>query len=389
MNSNTVYLLGAGVNKNLRPEFNQPLPPLANDFFQYLISELENKNTKLGGYTNSYERIFSYIQQYWKLTKTDLLKVPFNLEELFTLIDAQRKEQSNDALDILLDELTIAIGDIFSFHEYYGSIRESPFEEFARRIYGEKSNVITLNYDCILEKAIENISGNGPYQKTRCAYNWNRALAYGIQFDKLTLQGSHWAGGRNVSAKKFYADPQNKFYDWSILKLHGSINWFHCIPYTSEPNGSGGVYYSKIVLPSSLRNKLILHNGDWEYSHMPLYRGQYIAKPLIIPPVLYKQDLYKQDEMQKNVFATIQKNAEKALSHCQRLVMIGYSLPITDFPVRKLLLESFENHAIRDLIVVNPDTSVVSKIKGLLHHKGPITVYSDLTEYLKHEKRSS
>lgn len=60
-----------------------------------------------------------------------------------------------------------------------------------------------------------------------------------------------------------------------------------------------------------------------------------------------------------------------------------YSFPPTDFNVRKLLLEAFEDNALDELIVVNPNTSVVATIKDLVHYSKPVSVCYDLKEFLQ------
>jgi hypothetical protein len=76
------------------------------------------------------------------------------------------------------------------------------------------------------------------------------------------------------------------------------------------------------------------------------------------------------------------KQAKDILAKCNRLIVIGYSFPPTDFAVKKLFWEAFENNKLEDLIVVNPDTSVVKTIKELTHFSKPVSVCSNLREFL-------
>ncbi len=48
-----------------------------------------------------------------------------------------------------------------------------------------------------------------------------------------------------------------------------------------------------------------------------------------------------------------------------------------------MILEAFEDNKLDDLIVVNPDTSVVRTIKELSHFGKPISVCYDVEESLR------
>lgn len=102
--------------------------------------------------------------------------------------------------------------------------------------------------------------------------------------------------------------------------------------------------------------------------------------PLIITPVLYK-------ELMKNVLIfDIWKQAKNSLTNCNRLVIGGYSFPPTDFYTKRLFYEAFKNHSPEEIIVINPDTSVVRTIKELCHYSKPVVVCKNLDEFINRVK---
>jgi hypothetical protein len=46
-------------------------------------------------------------------------------------------------------------------------------------------------------------------------------------------------------------------------------------------------------------------------------------------------------------------------------------------------LEAFENHSLEQLCVVNPDTTVVSRVQKLCNFHKPVIVCRNLDEYLR------
>jgi hypothetical protein len=94
--------------------------------------------------------------------------------------------------------------------------------------------------------------------------------------------------------------------------------------------------------------------------------------------VLYKEQFYKH-----RIFSKLWKEAQKELSTCKNLVIIGYSFAPTDFYVRKLLLDAFRENSLEQLVVVNPDTSVVQIAKEFTHYNKAVSVCKDLEEYLR------
>jgi len=263
---------------------------------------------------------------------------------------------------------------------------------FGKMIYDQKPLVINFNYDTMTEAAIESGSGlRGSYPKrnpfrldptaaisdeelTFSHHNWNRPLGYGIQFDVVQLQRA--GVGAYVDGKRFYANAQNKLYDWEMLKLHGSLNWFRFLSYRSFPSIHGIEEQ-----PDWMKRAIINVESRWWMGNPPDFQG-WAVDPILVTPILDKEALFN-EPLYNRVFAPLWKRAGEALAACKRLVIIGYSFSSTDFRTKKLFLESFSTNNLQELIVVNPNKSAVETAEKLCHFKNA-KVFPDLTSYMKH-----
>lgn len=357
MAKETVYIIGAGLNQCIS-DWEGLNPPLTSNFFKTI---LKSKKYSHDNYASKVNLVYKYIEKYWKLTKEDLLYKNFNLEECFTFLQLQLIDAIQEKDDSLISELLkvnsllkiMFVQFLAEFEVFCDS--SDLILQFGKHIYKEKSDIITFNYDCNLEKAIEIASGQKKSEKGSIKYNWDYPLSYGVEFDKLIID--------NVKEdKSFYQSPENKPYDWNILKLHGSLNWFKYLP----------IHDNNVA---DKAKQVVLTNEKWWFNEPKVIDGL-IVDPLIIPPVLYKN--YGQE-----IISDLWIKAEESLARCKNLIVIGYSFPPTDFGIRKLFLEAFENNYLENIIVVNPDTTIVSKLKTITHYNKPVLVCSDLGEFLK------
>ena len=384
--SNVVYLFGAGINRGLK-NYDGVLPPLATDLFIQAM-----KCPRLGNehYLQKIAPVFQYIQRYWKINRECLSTNCFDLEACYTLLELQLNEAKllgNHENIIQLQNTILKLTILFAetLQELDHAVDNSDaFRKLGQIIYGEQADVLTFNYDTLLEKTIESASGlsknvpaeykgkphdTGKISDTEIRYshfNWNRPLAYGVKFDEIML---HRAGIQTfVNDERFYNAYKEGLYNNKILKLHGSLNWFVYSGIRKFDFGNEDVVTSK--------GKTLLSQGYWWFNE-PAEKDGEIIEPMIITPTLYKN--YNGN----NLISSVWKQANESLANCKRLVVGGYSFPPTDFAVRKLFLEAFESHTLEDIIVINPDTSVVKIIKDLTHFERPILVCKDLDEFVK------
>lgn len=395
-----VYIIGAGINQVVKHSWHDGLSPsMINNFFQIAL-KIEKFATEY--YTNQIQIVYDYIAKFWKKNKSDLSNRPFDLEECFTLIELQLKEaidQQNKelsqylrAIQFRLKLFLIEVLAEFSFQV----VTSDPFRKFGSILFSEKPIIITFNYDDYIENILEIAAGPNTTkppteeinkrfleftQSTELSekeigyhsHNWTKSLGYGMKFDKV---GWDFPGPEQlVEGAKFYSHPNNGLYDWYVLKLHGSINWFRYLPIRAFPQIPG---QEEPPLNEDFSQIIISRQGYW-FNNPPILNGWFID-PIIITP-----NMYKERQLTETVFDKLASllEAKNALSSCNTLVVIGYSFPPTDFMTKKLFLESFSDHQLDELVIVNPDTSVVQKVKDLCHHNKPVIVCRDLTEYLR------
>jgi hypothetical protein len=389
--SEIIYLLGAGVNQ-IVTDWDGLKPPLANNFFRMA---LRSEKFKGEHYSERIAPLYDYISHFWKKNRDDLQNEPFNLEDCFTMLQLQRNEAGRkedhkeyDRLAWLEFLLKSFLAEYLSEFETF-AVTSDQMREFGAVIYREHPTILSLNYDCVIEAAIETASGvntnvpqsfhGGPNEEGKITddelpyshCNWNRPLGYGIKFDYVQLQRAGLS--TYAEGSRFYGHPANKLYSWKTLKLHGSLNWFQYLPIRKYQSFDP----AEQKLPEERLKEVLLIEGHWWFSEPPDLGG-WILDPLIITPVLYKEQYYENPP-----FSDIWRQAREELSTCKRLIMIGYSFAPTDFSTRKLLLEAFSENPLRELIIVNPDTSVVRIAKELSHFGKPVLVCRDLEEYLR------
>ena len=367
-------------------------PPLANNFFQMA---LRSEKFKREPYQIRIAPLLDYVSHIWKKNRDDLQNEPFNLEDCFTMLQLQeiesyQKDDQKEYERLASQEFLLKsfLAEYLSEIENFAGMSDK-MREFGAVIYREHPTILSLNYDCVIEEAIETASGvntnapqsfqGGPNEKGKVTddelpyshFNWNRPLGYGIKFDYVQLQRAGLP--TYVEGNRFYGYPANKLYSWKILKLHGSLNWFHYLPIRKYQSFDP----EEQQLPEERLKEVLLVKGRWWFFEPPDLGG-WILDPLIITPVLYKEHYYDRPP-----FPDIWRQAREELSTCKRLIVIGYSFAPTDFYIRKLLLEAFCENPPSELIIVNPDTSVVQKVKELTHFGKPVLVCRDLEEYLR------
>ena len=402
--SDRVYLLGVGLNKAINNSRDPNLsPPLINDLFK-----VASKLGKFADYDQLLFPLYKYIMKYWRKNKSSLRKCDFSLEECFTLIQMQLTDARSSSDTKLVQELLrvqyLLIGyftEIMSEFKPYCEI-SNMMMEFGRILYDEKPTIITFNYDTFVESVIEKASGisyapnfSNKFQSNVAPekigdiisshqWKWNRPLAYGIYFDKIQIHdGAIGNRKKFFEANEFYSHKNNTLYPWSILKLHGSLNWWQYVDAT--PNQFISDRRLKRLYESK-KEKIVLQDlhVSLPISFVPWNEDQLYVEPIIITPVLYKQ--YDSEEfLYRKVFDPLWKKAKVALRKCKSIVVIGYSFSIADFRARQLLIEAFSENIADELIIVNPSNIAINETKRLIQFK-TVRHYSNLECFIKNEK---
>jgi hypothetical protein len=402
--SEVVYIIGAGFNKVVR-DYEKISPPLANDLF---ITSFHTREFSDKLYVEKMKNVFDYIESYFKLTIADLKEKPFDLETCFTLLENQLKTAEENGkveeinrLFMIMYNLKTFMAEVLLHFEMYG-MTCTQLRDFGKIINYENPTILTFNYDSILEQAIEQTSGHTegmpPFELMKeiesrksneinedeidpqlITFNdnkWNIPLAYGIYFDEITLP----IPGLPifVSGKKFYSYPENQPFEKTIfLKMHGSFNWFRYLR-QSDPIPSFPSFADEPVHIFNKGKMDIIYKRVFISLRYPPDHEGWLIEPVIITPILYKEKYYNQKP-----FRDIWAKSREKLSVCKKLVVIGYSFSPTDFPTKQLLIESFRDNDLEELIIVNPNQEITKIVKDLTHFKGGVVWYSNLNEYIK------
>lgn len=391
------YMIGAGVNQVVK-DWDGHSPPLLNNFFNIALKK-RKYNEKY--YFEKIQDVYHYIEKYFKKTKNDLANFPFDLELCFTLLEHQinkaKQRENIEEFKELINvrfQLEAFLAEVLSDFEHF-AVTSHTMRNLGKVILYEQPTLITFNYDCMMESVLElafgvNISVSQTFRRYNLFdekelpdemliyshFNWNRPLGYGFKFDEIQLQQA--GVSTFVRGSRFHSISQNKLYSKPLLKLHGSLNWFRYLPIRSIPMFPG----ESVPEFGEKESEVILKRGTWWFAKPPDHNG-WLITPIIITPVLYKDEYYN-----KKPFKKIWEQAKDALSKCKKLVIIGYSFSPTDFSTKSLLIESLMENDLEELIVINPDHNLLKIVKELCHFTGGIASYSMLDDYLNTFSRS-
>jgi hypothetical protein len=170
--------------------------------------------------------------------------------------------------------------------------------------------VISLNYDCVIDLSLARHAG--------FRFDPLRG-AYGVDVAEKGADAWRRTGGRGRRSERSVL----------LLKLHGSLNW------------------RSATTPIRLR------------------RNPYAtaATGVIVPPLTNKP-------VTDEPFASIWKEARKAVARMRRLIIIGYSLPQADGLVRTLLTTDLSND-LEEVLVADPAEETVEKYATLFGRLAP------------------
>lgn len=365
--------------------------PLARNFFEVLLRHGRLREKLDGIRRHVYvDELFAMINEYWGLSIDQLAATPFDIEECLTFLESVEMDNRGTDEGIRAARAAYAtralLLDYLSEMSIGGTTTPAGYQ-FGVEVLGSDCDVLTLNYDTLAEDAIASASGIGPNPRPpplsvddpsaavadeflpASHSAWKRTLACGFEFDEVALPVA--GVSRYVEGSRYYEHSENCLYtSHRVLKLHGSIDWLRYTSRRAIPREFA------VDAPENPPTGLVQERyAHWWMGESP-QRDHWYMDPLIVTPQLYKK--YDDEPL-----PTVWRHALDTLSSCTSLVVIGYSFPPTDFRTRRLFLEAFRGgRQLESLVVINPDTSVVSKVRELTRHNGPVVTCDTLAAYI-------
>ncbi len=194
--------------------------------------------------------------------------------------------------------------------------------ELIRTAHQQRSTVVTFNYDTLIECAV----------KADLLYEWE---AWGHVFwAEITQDVPNWPPG----SMRLSATPTDTF---RLLKLHGSLNWYW------TPGDEAGTSIARRDLPGRF-------GEPSPYTEHDRRRELPGRVPFVVPPSASKSDFYRNP-----LLRDIWQQAYEGLHTAGRLVLIGYSLPLTDLTVADMLGRTLERPEV-PIVVVDPHANDVA-----------------------------
>jgi hypothetical protein len=278
-----------------------------------------------------------------------------SVEEIVTFFDeiiSNRKEEAPEirAASEELQRLTVELLTHLSKNGAPG--KNVLLKAFANRLL-QTDVVVTFNWDTILDRVLSN----------QVRYKWHPAWGYG----KTVRQEFDYAA-RNI--------PEIPGKYPRLLKLHGSINW------TAWAN----------PIPDEEGEEREI-TARWTPRDRP-------ESVVMMPPKMIKSEIWIRPSgaeppaggnghVSEDFYPSLWAEAEEQLSHCRRLVFIGYSFPPADFAVGNLLRRAISAQKVSagrfpDVDIVDPNAANLAvRFKQSFKLEVPIeNQYLSLRNYL-------
>lgn len=330
--SRTVFILGAGASK-------EGGAPLMTEFLE-VAEQLWRRNQVAdqdrAGQFELFFRARTALQGVLAKSVANL----FNIEEVLGLFEIARLAGRLGALDPKEVEklptaarcvITTTLEETLKFYDTPRAVAPpEPYEDFVALVKDVRASglgdvsAITLNYDIALD----------------CAFHF-RSVPVDYCLDANQ--------GRQSDAIP-------------LMKLHGSINWTTC-----SKCGALTPYAINDYLAD--RERPLLTDGRSE-CHLPISRELHRTvhcsdstcevEPVIVPPTWNKA-------LSHAALGNVWGRAARELSDAENIIVIGYSLPKTDYYFRHLLgLGMVGDALLRRINICDPDVTVEERSKELL-----------------------
>lgn len=219
--------------------------------------------------------------------------------------------------------------------------------------------IVTFNQDLQIEKVLEKLQSS------------NRSMRMGTIFDFPHCYSIPDAVSRLSKAPRRsskFDQGQNRRHGISVLKLHGSLNWFSTHQSREIPK--------KAILNANRELRITPRSTILTDMTFKAKRRQYTF-PIIIPPVTHKAGILHR------LLIPIWRNAETALKNAYHVIVFGYSCPPTDFESANLITRSMNaNKNLQSFSVIDPNPKIFLRYAELTN-LNKINYYKSMNDYLE------
>ena len=308
-----LFVFGAGATRGasfVEPTAYPCLPPLDRDFFtqlqrvqndkhQQLISQVMADVVEIFGnnFDVTMEGVFTTLEHTLRMLETTGETRDFKKTDL----RAKR--------DRLVQAVAVALEDSMTEQSVGGHSSVVPkrcdhHAKFVRDVLYPRDSIVTFNYDCLLDYSLKDAGDE----------KWNARYGYGFKLGakgKLLTGDNYWQPDQ----------PAEKETTAHVYKLHGSLHFD--------------------VTSTSTGESVKLKQRPYTKQHGSM-------KFTIIPPEWHKA-------YDKGVFSGLWSAAAEAIHRSEHIVLIGYSVPVTDLHSTALFRTAVRKSHLKSLVVVNPD----------------------------------
>lgn len=331
-------VLGAGASKGARLGIERT-PPLDSEFLAVAADYFHRKKARNGRQPDV--TAWRLLQRHLKAAGLNTKETKhWRLEQLSTFLEARaslkglqlgqgRPRDYSEALEAL----KVAVCHTLRME---GGTRPCSLH---RKLFElvRPSAVVTFNYDLVADQSM----------LAAGLLDWRRPYYRGATYARVPGTSGYVRVPRALRKK-----------GTPLLKLHGSVNW-------ARLSKGDGYRLSGCEFPNTSEPR-------FSYSEVP-------EDPYIVPPVAAKI------QIRQKALRTLWRQALHSLHDAPAWIIWGYSFPITDTISQVLFRTALaKNRKPKPVIVVNPDASVVSRIKDVCQ-KVSVKYYPSMERFLLDE----
>lgn len=305
---NTVYITGAGFSK----AFSEKIPTIGDLSKDLIDNDLTEDYPHLSAFINNIKDSFIHLNSSFLEVLSNILlsnKLQFSIENIskFEII----KHEFLNYIHLSLIQYSVDVD------------KKELFKKFLFHVIDTKSQIITFNYDLMIDAFIET--------------NLHQSAEYHIYTNDYVGESETLLNALTQEFSKS-SKPHKKHGKLDILKLHGSLSWFK-LP--------GNKNYDL--------NSIIKINNREKQNEFLLYNN-----PVFIP-MAYSKDNY----FDGSLFPFLWQKAYYWLNHCDNIVFIGYGFPETDLTNLNFFLQFKDK--ISDIVVI--DDNNLKKLQAIFGEK--------------------